>query len=336
MVSVIIPVYNGADFLENCLRSVIKQTYRDIEIIAIDDGSTDDSYAICERLAQEDQRIRLYRQENAGVSAARNLGIEVARGDYVLFVDADDVMIESGIQSLLQKSKDVDMVVGSYISFRGLNHTPIIWANESLSHSEILDKMGEIEKKISTPWGKLFRKSVIDENSLRFDEKLPYGEDTIFCISFLKHADCISIIENPVYMYRLGGYASSVRFYPQRNQIQLIFLERYWDCYGGVQNLPINFVCNKIIDVLQDCAVHYIVHCDRLEAKTKIEETFSLFSEYLTFIDVNNEFEENAVVNAIRNRDASKLMRVILREQYKAIFLKKTKMCCYSLLKKRI
>ena len=105
LVSIIIPVYNAENYIRDCLNSVIKQTYRNIEIILIDDGTLDNSGIICEEYAMKDERIRVIHKKNEGVSTARNVGIGLAKGRYILFVDADDFVTDEYVRMLCEKMK---------------------------------------------------------------------------------------------------------------------------------------------------------------------------------------------------------------------------------------
>ena len=114
MISIVIPVYNAGEYLEECLNSIRNQTYQDYEVICVDDGSTDISGEICKAFANQDTRIKYLRQDNAGVSAARNLGLKNATGEYVCFVDSDDVLAENYLLRLLDLSKDGSFSICSH------------------------------------------------------------------------------------------------------------------------------------------------------------------------------------------------------------------------------
>ena len=126
--SVIIPCYNAEKYLGECLDSLLAQDVKDFEIILIDDGSRDGTAQLARRYAQQDERIRLIGQENAGVSAARNAGLRIARGEWVLFVDADDVLPQSALGKLLSCAKaDVDLVVSTHETFTESGRAQIVY-----------------------------------------------------------------------------------------------------------------------------------------------------------------------------------------------------------------
>lgn len=114
-VSVIVPIYNAHKYLKRCIRSILDQTYENLDIVLIDDGSQDNSLEICKRFEKEDQRVRVFHKENGGVSSARNYGIKKAQGEYIVFIDADDRVETSFIESLLAKAKENSIVICSFV-----------------------------------------------------------------------------------------------------------------------------------------------------------------------------------------------------------------------------
>ena len=270
MVSVIIPVYNGAEFLEDCLRSVMNQTYRDIEIIVIDDGSTDESYEICKRLAKEDGRIRLFTQTNSGVSVARNKGIQEADGDFISFVDADDLLPKTSIDILMQKiDVDVDYVIGSIESFRGNKKNTVLWEDKEYTFQSIREQMYSFFYIILSPCGRIYRRSVIVDNGISFCKGLPFNEDFIFNLdycSFLRKAVTLSAI---TYHYRRGGMATSVTYYPNRNEISELYVKKSIEFYGGIEYVPEDFLKKCVRDSLIESSLHYLMNCSLKDAKIK-------------------------------------------------------------------
>ena len=127
-ISIIIPVFNAEKYIEECINSILNQTYSKIEIIIINDGSTDNSEKICLELSKKDQRIKYIYQNNAGVTVARKTGVENATGEWISFVDADDILSPYAIQTLIEKSKGQDIVIGDikpfYNTTENILHTP--------------------------------------------------------------------------------------------------------------------------------------------------------------------------------------------------------------------
>ena len=114
MVSCIIPVYNTEKYLPRCIESVLAQTFVDWEMLLIDDGSTDASGSICDEYAAKDERIRVFHKENGGISSARNVGLNYAQGEWIFFVDSDDSLPKTSLESLLSRSSDANIIVGGF------------------------------------------------------------------------------------------------------------------------------------------------------------------------------------------------------------------------------
>lgn len=337
MVSVIIPVYNGAEFLEKCLRSVMQQTYQDIEIIVIDDGSKDNSYEICERLVKEDKRIRLFRQENAGVSAARNKGMSVAKGDYITFVDADDVLLSRGIETLLEAAgNDADLIIGSHEEFRGKHTRKVVWEKREYTYDSEKEKISEFDKLVIFPWGKLYKHAIITNNSLLFDPSLAFGEDHAFNFLYCKCAGKIKTCSEIVYQYRMGGMASSVKYYANKNQMALALLKAYGLFFDGLKNIPLNILKKIVRGGFLGSVEHYLTHCDFRTAIKKVNETLALFSPYLCENTVDGEMYSLKLTRSILQGDAKGVALQVYKENWIRILLRKAKKLYYKVFTKRI
>lgn len=203
-VSVIVPVYNVAEFLEGCLESILAQTYRDYEVICVNDGSTDASGEIAEQYAEKDKRIRVIHQENKGLSAARNTGLKAARGTFISFLDSDDYIHPQFLEYMLFviEREKTDIVactlVHSKEKYQPLPHsfTPsdIIVTRLNETFYNFLNR----KDMVSNVCVKLYRRSVID--SLRFIEGI-YFEDVPFTIATMHQAHSIALTNMPFYYY---------------------------------------------------------------------------------------------------------------------------------------
>lgn len=201
LISVIIPVYNPGRHLKKCLDSIINQTYKNIEIILIDDGSTDGSASLCDDYAKNDSRIICIHQENAGVSKARNKGIELAKGEFYHFPDSDDYLELDTYEYLINliKKHSCDAVTFEhYITFPN---------NEKIhkNNNDHYGKFDSVESQILLVdgcqfcWNKLFKRELI--NDLRFREDILRGEDLLFAAQALKNADAVWFDNRPLYHY---------------------------------------------------------------------------------------------------------------------------------------
>lgn len=207
--SVIIPAYNVADYLEECVYSVLNQTYEEFEILLVDDGSTDDKTSnICDKLAAKDDRVKVFHQTNGGQSIARNTGIKNASGDYVLFLDGDDFWTDvhflDEINNELHSHEEVvDAVIYPFSYWYGNADIRVRDFPQKLPRHEIITDsvlLVETGALIAPVWNKCVRRELFAD-SLMFPDGLMY-EDGIWCADLLKIITCCCVIENSNYMYR--------------------------------------------------------------------------------------------------------------------------------------
>ena len=190
-ISVIVPVYNAEAFLHRCIDSILSQAYTDFELILIDDGSKDKSGEICDEYVQKYARVRVFHKENGGVSSARNLGLDNAKGEWITFVDSDDYIEPYFLQSF-EGNLDADLIMGNMVETgeRGnlLKTIPVGYYN---SIKPIIS--GNLTRlAFQSTWGKLFKVSLLRD--LRFDEKMCIGEDIPFVLSYLCRAKDIRVL----------------------------------------------------------------------------------------------------------------------------------------------
>ena len=198
-ISIIVPVYNAEHVIKRCVDSLLKQSYPGIEIIIVNDGSTDQTDMICRQYADSDNRIVYIRQNNTGVSGARNSGICCATGEYVLFVDSDDFVESDLVDRLYEKLKidDSDICAGTFqVIEEGIDFTIEI-------NIENIDKILLLCRHylIFGPTQKLYKKQIIDEHNIRFPKNYNYGEDVLFNLHYLNHSKTISFINHVLYHY---------------------------------------------------------------------------------------------------------------------------------------
>ena len=205
-ISVIVPVFNSACFLEKCITSIINQTIYELQIILIDDGSTDESGAICDQFAKYDDRIVVIHQANAGVSAARNAGLREAMGKFIAFVDSDDVLPERAYEILLMNVKENYLSMGhvQLMTENGILQDRICFERKEICQDEFLRDLF-LEKEfpyLGYPVDKLFCRCIIEKYHLRFDTKIKLNEDRLFVLSYLLHCRGVIFDENIIYYYR--------------------------------------------------------------------------------------------------------------------------------------
>lgn len=213
LVSIIVPVYNAEEYLKATLDCLCAQTLEPIEVILIDDGSTDSSGEICDRAAAEDRRFRVIHKANGGVSAARNLGIDQARGKYVGFVDSDDMpdgrMFAVLVADIEDNAADLAICDTMFISAADQNVKPDM---DPIGPPRVIDEFsrrcadfvfGPEERKSYCIWDKLFRRDIIEEINLRYDQSLRIGEDTLFTLTYMFHCHRITVNDAKLYRHRI-------------------------------------------------------------------------------------------------------------------------------------
>lgn len=201
-VTVVVPVYNKCDYVESCLLSVLGQQFEGLEVVAVDDGSTDGSGDICDRLAQQHSALRVIHVENGGVTAARRIGVEKARGRYVTFVDSDDMVTEGGIKTLFDaiESSDADEVVASYKTHRGVTVTTGITG--FVDTSWMLRELLGSKARFCVLWAVLFRRELL-EGCLNAPRVIRSGEDILMQIMCLVKRPKVYFITDVVYEYKV-------------------------------------------------------------------------------------------------------------------------------------
>lgn len=218
LISVIIPCYNVGKYVEKCIRSIMDQSYANLEIIPVNDGSKDDTPQILDSLAQEDSRIKIIHKNNGGVSAARNSGLDLATGDYVFFVDGDDYISNDYVDYMLHlANKDNADFVLSKNCF--MQHTQPQLPND---HIETISSTKATALLLSPRimvgcWNKMYKKIFLDENNLRFSTTLFYGEGLHFITKASQLANIVTVGERRIYYYRKNNDSSATTKYRIEN-----------------------------------------------------------------------------------------------------------------------
>lgn len=225
LISVIVPVYNVEKYLDRCIKTIVDQTYNNLEIILIDDGSPDSCPQKCDIWAKKDSRIKVIHKKNGGVSSARNKGLDVATGEYISFIDPDDIIHPNYYDILMSQIGNADCIICSFKKF----------SNEIEFESRyncLLETMTSIEtiKKgffnnldiFSVVWNKII-KSDIAKNQ-RFNETMKNGEDSLFAYNIIISCNEIKYIKAPLYGYytREDGAVNTIDSYGKMNQVELI------------------------------------------------------------------------------------------------------------------
>ena len=224
IVSVIVPVYNAEKYLKQCIDSIVEQTYENLEIILVNDGSLDSSGCICDDFATKDQRIKVIHMENAGVSSARNTGLRISDGKYIMFVDADDKITAECIEILVKaiEQYDVDIAFGKSFTSdygKGKMEEAIVWQND-----EALRECLRYCISTFSVWAKLYRKDFI--GSTEFSTNIKVNEDALFMFELCCKKPKVVNISDEIYYYRPNENSVSRSKYSDKFEDILSVAER--------------------------------------------------------------------------------------------------------------
>ena len=227
-VSVIVPVYNAGGVVSRCVDSILAQSYTDFEVILVNDGSTDNSGAICDNYAQQDGRVKVIHQENAGVSAARNAGLKVAQGEWVTFVDSDDMVLDGFLESLViavNRDERIDLAYCGYAIVEGSTSIKTYRSATYIGKEQLHDVLSSTKLLYRcSPWAKLFRRSIITDNGLQFDENLTISEDRLFLYQYLIHVRGVAVTSTLGYLY--GSFSPTSLKHKRVSTEMLVYRQR--------------------------------------------------------------------------------------------------------------
>lgn len=290
-VSIVIPVYNvDKNLFQMCVHSVLDQTYRDFEVILVNDGSTDSSDELCDKFAKADSRVRVIHQKNQGVSAARNNGTAEACGEYIMYVDADDLLAPYALEEGLfaAKNTNADMVMAGIVK---ISKSEAFWdcidaaTNEYTIYEKTeldilkrhymisLDKFKAIKGNgyiNRGPYSRMIAADLAKKN--RFLEGMPLGEDVLWNMALLDKCEKICIVNNIWYGYLIHGASAIRKYYGNREYIVSLYLKRLWDenqeffkthVNDYAKNAAVEFYCILNYELLSD-------KCDMTKREKKL------------------------------------------------------------------
>ncbi len=209
LISIIVPIYNAERYLRRCIDSILAQTYEEIEVILVDDGSSDSCLTICDEYAERDRRVLVIHQENSGVCAARNAGIEASKGDYFAFVDDDD-WLEPDLYEVLYhliKGSDADIAASYDCIGETVPKKTDISQCIVFSKKEAVRRLLDNQCELTAVWGKLYRKEILED--IRFSPSLYPGEDALFEVQAILKSRKIAYLNYQGYHYRVHADSAS-------------------------------------------------------------------------------------------------------------------------------
>lgn len=274
LISIVIPIYNAEKYLEECLNSIKNQTYKNFEVIMVNDGSKDESETICKRFLEYDARFRYFTKENGGVSSARNLGLDNVKGDFITFIDSDDWIAENHLELLINsiKKTNSDIVVSCYKEFDNNIDTyyTIVYTKqeknllnfEKMNRDDFLTifpKLMSLNVCFNNAVAKLFRKELV--NNLRFDTSIKYGEDLDFYFSLYLNVESISYVDELTYVYRIHGDSTTSNFNQEYAEQELSIFKKmfkkiqeiglptihYFNKFQKLLKARVNYIKNKVL-----------------------------------------------------------------------------------------
>lgn len=322
-VSIIVPIYNAERYLEKCLESLFKQTYKNLNILLINDGSTDNSEDICLKYCSMDNRFTYYSNSNHGVGYTRNFGIEHSKGEYIVFVDSDDICNPQMIEIMVnnQIENDTQLVVCGINVFNNFINNSIDILKEKDYKFTLKEYIESILLKwqadiyTAGPYGKLFLKKNILNNNIRFNESIIFAEDFIFNLDYLSFCNQISVCSEVLYNYRQNvegslTYKNFHNFEFNNTWNSRLFAYKNWEKFFNDNNILIDVNRMHYLIVMFICSV---IRIDVRYTQSK-KEIFSHIKYLLT-----DEF--NLIrINQCKGITKSEKLKIILCK-YKLYYL---------------
>lgn len=318
LISIIVPVYKSEKYIELCVNSILAQTYSNLEILLIDDGSPDCCPKICDELAKKDERVKVVHKSNGGASSARNIGLDYAVGDYICFVDSDDILPQNAISDLLQGIKSNHCQYAAGICGI-LNNKKV---KNSISNEKIIDYTQNPEELLHyitqsgsySPYSKIFDACVIRKNALRYDENLKCSEDALFIRQYLLYCSRIVLIPQIVYMYNTDNEESlSKKFYPDfciYYSKKMEVLEKLLQRFSISECVKKNFIFDRAVHGLYISIQHFMIHCnDREQAIYLIGEAINVLNKWIATSgeSVSHKKWWSRYADAVQNHDAASI-----------------------------
>jgi glycosyltransferase involved in cell wall biosynthesis len=287
-VSVIIPVYNTERFLVECLDSVLSQSLKDIEVICVDDGSTDSSPDILHEYKKKDSRIKVIHQEHSAPGNARNAGFDIAQGDYISFIDSDDYVDRMFLEKLYSKAVETesDIVIANvflyYMDTESLQlfHDAALYTFLKNKVFSIVDYPELI--RILAPWDRIYKKSFLNNYSIRMPEDTIY-EDRLYAVKCLVYAQRITVVNEPLYYYRKNAGQAITDIELKQSQFRRDYLEMTKECLLLMQKE--NLYCSLSYDYLINHFENCLMHQKSIKDKNEFAYFFNYIHDMITDAD---------------------------------------------------
>lgn len=301
MLSIIVPVYNAKDYLETTASSVLNQTYKDLELIFVNDGSKDGSDEILNQLKAKEKRVKVFSQKNKGVTAARKLGWLNAKGKYLVFLDADDLLPDNSLETLVTEiqNNNLDIVNASFVA----KPSNKIWEHKTL---------GELNKEeyanslifgntFGVLYASIYRRSIFEESTFSFDSSVKIGEDVLMNLELCKRIQKVKNIKDIVYHYTDDNMNSAMKI--------IIRHPLYYIKFNKIRN-----------QLIKDNSTDLF---NKINNKLSIQDNKTIVKSFFSpFIDFDNK-TYLAVKNEVENDKESNFLLLCLKNKYLSIIVKK-------------
>lgn len=292
--SIIIPIYNAESTLDRCVNSLLSQNYKDAEIILINDGSFDASGEMCEKYACMSEQIKYISQKNCGVSLARNNGLSVASGEYILFVDSDDYVADDFFVQLdrLTKHDVFDLIVFSHVDCKNDSNNEVRYTPYTAdTYERALNKISDLicKKQISNPWGKIYRNKIINKYRIEFPKEISIAEDRAFNIKYALHIKSLKVSGSLLYYVSLDNESSLSRKKKDNLKTQLDLANK--DIIKAIDRCELSDSDKKIfLDSLNfgECRAAYTLAKTYWQENESLVERHKKIKQFCRSINVKN------------------------------------------------
>ena len=287
--SIIVPVYKVEQYLEKCLDSILNQTYKDFELILVDDGSPDNCPAICDEFAKKDSRIIVIHKENGGVSSARNEALKIAKGEFIWCIDSDDYVETNALEILSQyiEKNSADL----YVFDRGLSENYPIENLDRLFYDHYFKYHFGF-----APWNKIYKNSILQDNAILFDTEEAIGEDLLFNITYYTKIKSLEFLEENLYHWTIREDSAVHSFDPKRykNQMRL---------YSKITDMLENLVSKEVLAIL--FVSHIVAGLNQSFPKFEFFKFRKIIQEYISQTSFDKTTFKRAINVFLFNENAS-------------------------------
>lgn len=314
-VSVIIPVYNSEKYINQCIDSVLDQTYNNIELILINDGSTDNSLEILKKYKSKFSQIKIINQNNSGVSYSRNIGLKTATGDYIMFIDSDDIIIKNYIEQMMEylQKNNLDIIKSSYKKFKkdisNCINVSFFKENYKIINKNEINKLFIETTNFNSSCMQIINKKIIDNNKIEFENNIGFAEDFLFTYKVFEVANKIGYINNNGYVCR-----ENIKSISRTGQIN----KQIKNCLDTIKSYKILYNDKNYEDVSNKILLHITYLIRSISVKNISYNTFK--NELCKFFD--NILWKELKKNKLKIKNRKKINKILSKLIYKEkIFL---------------